>query len=216
MKGVRYITASGPEAEYEPGSRGRVLRNIKGIRSKREMDQSEIDALAEVQDAYLDVIGPDTAITSELVCRMHRDWLGKIYAWAGSYRTVDMSKGGFTWPPAMLVEQNMAIIERDVLLVRTPCRPGPLDRVASDMAEVHAELLLVHPFREGNGRLARWVADIMALQAGYPLPAYRFTGRGSDADKKRYLSAVKRGYQKDYVPLAAFFTDAIGRGRTGV
>jgi cell filamentation protein len=156
-----------------------------------------------------------TVITAEMVCRMHREWMGEIYGWAGRYRTVDMSKGGFTWPPAMRVEQNMAFIERETFKVKTPCRPGPLERVARDMAEVHAVLLLVHPFREGNGRLARWVADIMALQAGCPLPVYRFTGRGSEAEKKRYLSAVKKGYQKDYEALAVFFADAIERGRAG-
>ncbi len=96
MRGVRYITANGPEAEYEPGSRGLVLRNLKGIRSKREMDQAEIDALVRVQEIYLEQIGPDTIITAEMVCRMHREWLGEIYSWAGRYRTVDMSKGGVT------------------------------------------------------------------------------------------------------------------------
>jgi cell filamentation protein len=178
------------------------------------MDQAEGDALIRVQDAYLEKIGPVTVFTAELVCRMHRDWLGHLYGWAGRYRTVDMSKGGFTWPPAMRVEQNMAFIERETFKVKTPCRPGPLERVAHDMAEVHAELLLVHPFREGNGRLARWVADLMALQAGNPLPAYRFAGRGAEAEKKRYLAAVKMGYQKDYEALAVFFADAIERGRT--
>jgi hypothetical protein len=54
----------------------------------------------------------------------------------------------------------------------------------------------------------------MALQAGFPMPVYRFTGRGADAEKKRYLSAVKRGYQKDYDALADFFADTFTRGRT--
>ena len=30
-----------------------------------------------------------------------------IYEWAGQYRTVDVSKNGFTWLPAARVEQNM-------------------------------------------------------------------------------------------------------------
>jgi cell filamentation protein len=214
MKRLRYTTPQGPEAEYEPGSRGRVLRNLRGIRSKREMDRAEIEALERAQVAYLDRIGPATPITAELICRMHRDWLGDLYEWAGWYRTVDMAKAGFSWPPAFRVEQNMQVIEKEVLLRKTPCRPGSVDRVVTDMAEVHAELLLVHPFREGNGRLARWVADIMALQAGYPLPAYGFAGRGSTAESRRYLGAVKRGYVKDYCPLADFFADAIKRGGT--
>ena len=213
MRGLRYTTPEGSEAEFEPGSRSRVLRNLKGIRSKRDMDQVEIETLEKTQEIYLAKIGPDTALTSDLICRMHRDWLGELYEWAGRYRTVDVAKGGFSWPPAFRVEQNMQMIEAEILLRKTPCRPGSLDRVTQDMAEVHAELLLVHPFREGNGRLARWVADIMALQAGYPLPAYHFVGYGSGAEKDRYLDAVKRGYVKDYRPLAAFFGKAIERGR---
>lgn len=213
MKGIRYTTPDGPEGQDEPGSQGRVLRNLKGIRVKRDMDIAEIEALGRVQETYLDKIGPETIISAELICRMHRDWLGDLYEWAGRYRTVDVAKAGFSWPPAFRVEQNMRIIEKDVLLHKTPCRPGTLERVTLDMAEVHAELLLVHPFREGNGRIARWVADIMALQAGHPLPAYCFAGRGSSAEKRRYLDAVKRGYLKDYRPLTAFFADALARGR---
>jgi len=79
------------------------------------------------------------------------------------------------------------------------------------MAEVHAELLLIHPFREGNGRLARWVADLMALQAGFPLPVYRFQGRQAKQEGIRYLEAVQAGYLRDYRPLAGFFGDLIGR-----
>ena len=43
------------------------------------MDQAEIDALVRVQQAYLEQIGPDTVITAEMVCRMHREWLGDIF-----------------------------------------------------------------------------------------------------------------------------------------
>jgi len=35
------------------------------------------------------------------------------------------------------------------------------------IARVHLELLFIHPYREGNGRTARLVATLMALQAGY-------------------------------------------------
>lgn len=37
--------AQGVEAEFEPGSRGRVLRNLLGIRSVREMQRAESEAL---------------------------------------------------------------------------------------------------------------------------------------------------------------------------
>jgi len=210
---MRYVTPSGPEAEYQSGSRGRVLHNLRGITRKREMDRLEFDALVHAQERYLEKIGSDTGFTAAMIREMHRDWFEGLYAWAGKYRNVELAKAGFSWPPAMLVERNMTTFERDVLARRTPCRPGPFERVTLDMAEVHAELLLIHPFREGNGRLARWLAELMALQAGYPLPLYRFTGRGAGTERKRYLDAVKAGYLQNYRPLADFFAEAIGRGR---
>ena len=43
MASARYITSSGPQAEYEPGSHGRVLRNRLGIRRAGEMAEAEYE-----------------------------------------------------------------------------------------------------------------------------------------------------------------------------
>ena len=211
MASARYITPSGSQAEYEPGSHGRVLRNRLGIRSKRDMDRAEHEALVRVQAAYQRRIGPDTRFTAPMLCQMHRDWLGDIYEWAGEYRTVEVQKGDFRWPPAYRVPQNMDTLERSLLFRNTPCCPESLAQVALRIAEVHAELLLVHPFREGNGRLARWLADLMAFQAGLPPPDYAFRGKGSAGRKTQYLRAVSQGYLREYEALAAFFADALQR-----
>ena len=61
----------------------------------------------------------------------------------------------------------MSTFEHDLLAKKTPCAPGPIERVLTDVAEVHAELLLIHPFREGNGRIARWLSELMILQGGF-------------------------------------------------
>src|SRR5947199_10710700 len=86
-----------PEAETEPGSRGRVLRNRPGIRRKRDMDAAEYEALLRTQEAYLEQISAETRFTAALIRQMHRDWLGEVYEWAGAYRTVELSNGGFRW-----------------------------------------------------------------------------------------------------------------------
>jgi len=207
----RYTTPQGPEAEFQPGSRRQVLRNRLGIIRRREMDQIEYEALAWVQDAYLKTITPNTRFTAARLCRMHRDWLGKIYSWAGQYRTVELQKGTFRWPPAFRVAENMVRFEHDLLARYTPCRAGPLLEVARRIAEVHSELLLIHPFREGNGRLARWVADLMCLQAELPVPDYGFTGKGTTRLGRAYLGAVVSGYGQDYRPLTDFFAEAVTR-----
>ena len=207
----RYTTPKGPEAEFQPGSRRQVLRNRLGITNKRKMDEVEYQTLVRVQESYLKKISPKTRFTAALIRRMHRDWLGTIYPWAGQYRKVELLKGSFRWPPAHLVEQNMAGFERRLLLRHTPCLAGDLPDVAHKIAEVHAELLLIHPFREGNGRLARWLAELMCLQAGFPIPDYGFTGKGSRKRQEAYLIAVTRGYAQDYTALTYFFAEAIRR-----
>ncbi len=200
---------TGIEGEWQPGSRKRVLLNLKGIRLKTEMDFAEAHALEIAENRYFEIITDETVFTAELICQMHRDWLDEIYEWAGRYRTVEMQKGNFRWPPAFRVPQNMAGLEDEFLNKHTPCQAAELERVAGQVASVHAELLLVHPFREGNGRLARWLADLMFLQAGYPMPRYNFSGKGSVKRKKDYLDAVVAGYAQNYVPLTAFFRDCV-------
>ncbi|RKX41910.1 MAG: cell filamentation protein Fic [Verrucomicrobia bacterium] len=196
---------TGIEGEWQPGSGKRVLRNLPSIRLKTEMDRAEADALLSAEEHYLEKITPETQFTANRICQMHKDWLGEIYRWAGAYRTVEMQKGRFRWPPAFRVEANMMNLENELLKKHTPCQPDDLITVAEKVAEIHAEFLLVHPFREGNGRLARWLADLMFLQAGYPMPLYNFSGRGSVKRKADYLDAVIQGYGQNYAPLTAFF-----------
>lgn len=212
-KGIRYTTPEGPEADFQPGSNGEVLLNLKGITSKKEIEGLEYSELVRVQEEYLRTVESSTPITVSFICKMHKDWLGSIYEWAGRYRTVELAKAGFQWPPAYLVEKNMNDFEASLLKKNTPCKAGPVADVAMSIAKVHAELLLIHPFREGNGRLARWLADIMALQAGFPVPEYGFVGKGATSRQQRYLNGVKRGYITDYQPLADFFAETITRGR---
>ena len=63
--------AVGPEAEFEPGSRGRVLRNLLGIRSVREMNQRETEALLSATQRLIDETRPDQRFTADDVCRTH-------------------------------------------------------------------------------------------------------------------------------------------------
>lgn len=205
----RYTVSMGVEGEFEPGSNGTVLRNKLGVTSRDEIDRIEYEALMEVQKRYYRIITPETRFSAALLKRMHKDFLGHIYDWAGRYRSVELEKEGFHWPPAHLIAQNMRSFESGVLTPRTPCVPGPTDQVAEDIAVVHAEFLLIHPFRDGNGRLARLIADLMSLQAGYPPLDFGFE-RISSA-RGDYVKAVQAGYAKDYSELKRLIQEAINR-----
>ena len=160
---TRYDPA-GVDAPFEPGSRRRVLRNLLGITRVRDMNLAESQALELAQEAAIDRFGPEHRFTAVNICALHRLWLGPTYAWAGEYRSVNIGKAGFQFAHAPLIPRLMAELERGVLARCTPCRPGSDAQLADVLAEVHAELVVVHPFRDGNGRLARLLALLMALQ----------------------------------------------------
>ncbi len=198
--------ASGVEAET--GSHGRVLRNLLGVRSVREMQRLESEALLAVTERLIGETRVDQRFTAGDLRRWHRAWLGGLYEWAGEYRSVNLGKGGFMFAGADQVPRLMREFEREPLHEHTPCRPAPGPTVAWALGVVHAELMLVHPFREGNGRLGRLLATLMALQAG--LPPLDFRGVHGPS-KRLYFSAIQAAMGRDYSEMGRVFERVIAR-----
>jgi cell filamentation protein len=197
--------ASGAESEFEPGSDGRVLRNLAGVQSPEDMDELELRLL---KDLYEDVLlhhFPDRALTVADLKAWHRLWLGNVYAWAGQERAVNLGKGGFQFATAGLLPGLLQAFERDVLARWTPCGRLAADEVAHAIAVTHVELILIHPFREGNGRLARLLADVMAVQAGCEPLDYS----SWEQHKAAYIGAIHAGLGGDYGPMGQFVTQAM-------
>lgn len=99
-KGGRYGTRELEEAQFEPGSRGLVLKNLLGIKTKREMDQVEQKEQFRAIEELAGIYGQGHRFTAEDVCNIHRIWLRPIYTWAGQYRQVNLSKGDFPFAAA--------------------------------------------------------------------------------------------------------------------
>ena len=203
----RYDTSGYPEDQYEPGSDGKVLKNLLGITTREEMEIVETEQLWRAQEHLLNVIEEDQRFTAHDIFDMHRIWLGAVYEWAGQERRVNVSKDGFPFAMAHTITGLMLEFERNQLSRYTPCRFDDHNEIAQALAEVHVELMLIHPFREGNGRLGRLLATIMALQAGLPLLDF-----SEMAEKKdEYFSAVRAGLDRNYAPMKQLFQDIIRR-----
>jgi cell filamentation protein len=201
-------SAHGAEAEFEPGTRRRVLRNVRGIRSVREMAWVESECLIEATQRMIDATQTDQRFTPDDICNMHRMWLGSVYEWAGEYRQVNITKGDFMFAAAARVPRLMLALAKGPLTLLTPCRFSDIGEQSNALAVVHTELVLIHPFREGNGRCARLLAVLMALQAG--LPILDFGGiRGQE--KRRYIGAIHAGLDQNYAPMTRIFRRVIER-----
>jgi cell filamentation protein len=207
----RYDVSGLPEAQFEPGSNGLVLKNLLGITSKHVMDEAEASALEQAMDALVRTYGETHRFTATDLCDWHRAWLGEIYEWAGHYRRVNVSKDGFPFAVAAQVPVLMDQFERDVLRRCTPCTFAGRAEVVHVLAETHVELVLIHPFRDGNGRLARVLSSLMALQAGLPLLDFSLmAGTGKTA----YIAAIQAGLDKRYVPMESLFGEVIEQSRS--
>ena len=202
----RYKTSHLLEDQYEPGSQQRVLKNLLGIKRKREIDRLELQEQFKAIEKLTIVYGQQHKFSALDVCNIHKIWLGNIYGWAGQYRSVNISKGNFEFAKCLHIPQLMEDYEKKVLSQYTPCIYSSNQDIAEALAIVHVELLLIHPFREGNGRLARLLANLMVFQAG--LPVLDFGGL-QGKKKKEYIGAIQVGLDRNYDLMTKIFLNLI-------
>jgi len=196
-KSARYNTSNLPESQFELGSNDHVLRNKLGITDPDEMDRREKEEQLRAMDELTEVFDIDHRFTAEDICAMHKIWLGNIYEWAGKYRQVKMSKGDFFFAFPEQIPKLMTEVERVPLHEFTPCHFKTHDEITN---------ALVHPFREGNGRIARMLAILMGLQAG--LPPLDFQDMITK-DKEEYIRSIQIGVGGNYTPMKKVFAAVI-------
>lgn len=206
MKKRGRYKATGRETEHEADSKGKILKNLLEIKTQAELDRVENIALKQAEDIFFKKLVRRTKrFTARDICNMHKVWLGKIYDWAGKFRSVDLTKGNFRFAHARHIPQLMDDFEKNCLVRHTPCIFDSRERVIQALAETHTELVLIHPFREGNGRLARILSTLMALQAGLPLLDFRPIEKGKK--KQEYFRAIQAGMGEDYEPMQRIFRE---------
>ncbi|MGH8121431.1 MAG: Fic/DOC family protein [Rudaea sp.] len=199
---------AGAQGEFEPGSHGRVLRNKLGITNPVEMDEAELLLLEKLYEAVLVEALPDRTLSVADLKAWHRRWLGNVYAWAGEERSVNLGKRDFQFAAAAQIPRLLTVFERDCLARYTPCHALGDAGLIQAIAVTHVELILIHPFREGNGRLSRLLADVMSVQAGFDPLDYSCW----DADKPAYFSAIHAGMIGNYAAMAELVEKAMAGG----
>jgi len=202
----RYSTSHLPESQFEPDSNDQVLKNKLGITSPDAMDRREKEEQLRAINELTDFFDKSHRFTAANICTMHKMWLGNIYEWAGKYRQVKMHLPDFTFAYPEQIPKLMTEFEKGPLTQFTPCHFKLHQDIAKALAVVHTELVLIHPFREGNGRVSRMLAILMGLQAG--LPPLDFQDM-IIKHKEEYIRAVQIGFSGDYGPMEKVFGDVI-------
>lgn len=161
------------------------------------MEDAELVLLNKLYLSVLIENRPDRQLTVQDLKDWHRRWLGNLYPWAGDIRAVNMGKGGFFFAAAPQTPRLLVDFERDCLARFTPCSNCSDDELIKAIALSHVEFILIHPFREGNGRLSRLLADVMAVQGGRLPLDYSAWEQQKDA----YFAAINQGLNCNYAPM---------------
>jgi cell filamentation protein len=203
---VNRYSVPGAEGQFQPGSNNQVLANKLDITDAAEMDDAELQLLLKLYQHVLHTVPPDQPLSVAIIKDWHRKWLVNLYPWAGEERSVNIAKGGFQFAAAAQVPRLLADFERQHLGPLTPCGGMSAEQAVHAIAVVHVELILIHPFREGNGRIARVLADVMAVQAGLGMLDYRTWKQDTEA----YIGAIHAGLGGNYVPMEGMVSRAAG------
>jgi len=106
--------------------------------------------------------------------QIHAYIFGGLYDFAGQIRTLNISKGGFAFAPAMYLKQNLQTIE------------NMPETNFGEIMDKYVEMNVAHPFVEGNGRSARiWLDMIFKKRLGKCVD-------WSKIDKNAYLNAMRQ------------------------
>jgi len=182
------------EAESE------ILPNLLNLETIKEINESEFLGFVHAQQKAIDELSEDTVFDVSYLYSLHKDALGHLYSFAGKLRTVNMSKGNFAFSPAIFLSRSMKDFETEFL--------NGLKDISSDenillqnLARMHAELLFIHPFREGNGRTIRMFTNMIYLSK---------TGQELDFkilehNLETYIKAVQQASQKEYTLMEKLF-----------
>lgn len=138
-------------------------------------------------------------LTDDLIRKVHRDMFGGVWEWAGSYRSVELNIGA---APHRIRDEVAKLCDDARYWDAQTENPVP---VLERAARIHQRLAWIHPFRNGNGRHARLIADIHLNSHGHALPVWP---SGDIARKggarEEYLAALREGDRGNFLPLTEY------------
>ncbi|MCF3649911.1 mobile mystery protein B [Synoicihabitans lomoniglobus] len=143
-------------------------------------------------------LNPANLLDHLLVRELHRRMFRRVWRWAGKIRDIDLNLGvpvpEITTRLTALLGDAQAWIDYTTFPADETC------------VRLHHGLVAIHPWRNGNGRHARLLADRLAVALDRPI----FTWGGgskltaSGETRSNYLTALKAADAGDFASLLAF------------
>ena len=189
------------------GETREVVEHGLTLTGKPLKDQAEARNLSHALDFLEQLAGDNTTpIAENDVRQLHALVLHGIHDEAGAYRSTPVSISGSDYsPPAPeSVPPQMADFGSWLSKVSVPVEDafaGVTGLVVA--AAAHTWFVTVHPFIDGNGRVARLLMNLMLMRHGYPI------GVITKEDRLRYYDALEFSQASDLTPFVALLAECI-------
>ena len=175
------------------------LVNKLGIRDEALLVQTE-SAYTLAKASYLELHPVEGNLDLAHYRNIHYFLFSDLYEWAGELRQVDLSKKETMFVPAVDIEQCA-----DAYFLRA----AQIDftglsrrETAVELADLYSTLNMIHPFREGNGRVQRIFFRQWINSLGYDIDF-------SNTDADRFMVATIRAAQGVMDNLVELFDELL-------
>jgi len=176
---------------------------LEGLKFKHVKTRGELDELEQVNIEqgllWLARARPKDVLSEEFIRKLHKQLLGDVWSWAGTFRQTEKNIG--IDPIQIAVE--LRVLLDDARYWADNETYAPLEAAA----RFHHRLVQIHCFPNGNGRHARIMTDIY-LQECFDHPLIDWAA-GQDllkdnARRDSYIAALRAADAGNHDPLLQF------------
>jgi len=170
---------------------------IDGIFTRNELDVVEAD---NILDAFLKyTLNPDEikkiTFDTQFLQQLHRDMFGKVWSWAGEFRTTQTSIG----IEAINIRQSLYQLMDDLKFWEEAWD------YQDTATRLHYLLVKIHPFLNGNGRCSRLFTDLWLLSIGKEMLDWGDENiDNANSTRKEYILALQEVDSGSYERLKKF------------
>jgi len=189
------------------GETRQVVEHGLTITGKPLKDQAEAKNLSEALDFLETLAGdPSVPILETDIRQLHYLVLKKIDDEnAGMYRTIQVEISGSKYRPPAPESVAGQMQELGVWLAQASVAANKLGATEGLLvaAAAHTWLVYIHPFVDGNGRVARLLMNVILMRFGYPIAVI------TKEDRLRYYDALEISQTSDLSPFLALICESV-------
>lgn len=173
-----------------------VLEEGITIGGKPLKDHVEAKNDAEAFDLMIKLVHAKKAVSQDVIQKIHEIVAKGLLEDSGRYRTENVRiTGSKNSPPSFskIVELMGEYVSNIKELKLHPVKKA---------AFIHHELVHIHPFLDGNGRVARLIINLYLMNQGYPPVVLK------KEDRRKYYQVLQKADDGDLSPFANFIAKA--------